>query len=119
MEACIILGMLASMAGRSLVKALKQLMGPWCLAQADPHSETAKNASAAFRQVFPGMKSKEAVALYRIQVRRASRNLGLQLGIRHLCATLSQSVIRGLVVPSKAQRGMMHLSAPSNLTGKH
>ena len=69
MEACIILGILASAAGRSLVKALKHLMGPWCLAQADPHSETAKNASAAFRQVFPGIKSKEAVAMYRMQVR--------------------------------------------------
>lgn len=74
MEACIILGLLASMAGRSLVKALKHLMGPWCLAQADPHSETAKNACAAFKQVFPGVKSKEAVALYRTQVCSASRS---------------------------------------------
>ena len=88
MEACIILGMLASMAGRSLVKALKQLMGPWCLAQADPHSETAKNACAAFRQVFPGMKSKEAIALYKTQVRTASGVSGLQLEISDLCATL-------------------------------
>ena len=78
MEACIILGILASMAGRSLVKALKHLMGPWCLAQADPHSETAKNASAAFRHAFPGIKSKEAVALYRTQVQSASKKFYLQ-----------------------------------------
>ena len=109
MEACIILGILASTAGRSLVKALKHLMGPWRLAQADPHSETAKNASAAFRQVFPGIKSKEAVALYRIQVRNASRLSQLRLG--HLCDTSAEA---GLPMLPKAWRSIVHLSQHVN-----
>ena len=111
MEACIILGILASAAGRSLLKALKHLMGPWCLVQADPHSETAKNASAAFRQVFPGIKSKEAVALYRIQVHNTLSNLATAAWtpVRHF----DTLIIGGLLMPFKAWRSMVHLSAPS------
>lgn len=68
MEACSIMGVLAPKAGRSLVRALKSLLGPWCLAQADSHPDTAKNAGAAFRDTFPGPKAREAVALFRNQV---------------------------------------------------
>ena len=68
MEACIIMGILAPKAGRGIVRALKALLGPWCLAQADSHSDTAKNAGAAFRETFPGPKAREAVALFRNQV---------------------------------------------------
>ena len=68
MEACIIMGILAPRAGRGLLRALKALLGPWCLAQADSHSDTAKNAGAAFRDTFPGPKAREAVALFRNQV---------------------------------------------------
>ncbi len=68
MEACIIMGILAPKAGRNIVRALKALLGPWCLAQADSHSDTAKNAGAAFRDTFPGPKAREAIALFRNQV---------------------------------------------------
>ena len=108
MEACIILGTLASAAGRSLVKALKHLMGPWCLAQADPHSETAKNASAAFRQVFPGIKSKEAVALYHIQVRNTPRIFATaaRTPVRHLRRERAPNAAQGLAqygAPERSQ----------------
>ena len=68
MESCIIMGILAPKAGRGLLQAHKALLGPWYLAQADSHSDTAKNARAAFRETFPGPKAREAVALFRNQV---------------------------------------------------
>ncbi len=106
MEACIILGILAAAAGRSLVKALKHLMGPWCLAQADLHSETAKNASAAFRQVFPGIKSKEAVALYRIQVRNDSKLFAIAAStpVRILCRGRAINAVHGLAQYGASER---------------
>lgn len=71
MEACTVMGVLAPKAGRGLGRALKSVLGPWYLAQADPHSDTAKNAVAAFRETFPGPKSREAVAYFRTQVNSA------------------------------------------------
>ena len=71
MEACTVMGVLALKAGRCLGRALKSVLGPWCLAQADPHSDTAKNAVAAFTETFPGPKSREAVAYFRTQVNSA------------------------------------------------
>ncbi len=71
MEACTLMGVLAPKAGRGLGRALKSVLGPWCLAQADPHPDTAKNALAAFRETFPGSKSSEAVAYFRTQVKCA------------------------------------------------
>ena len=68
MEACTIMGIVAPQAGRGLVRALKVLLGPWCLAKADPHSDTAKNARVAFGETFPGAKAREAVTLFRNQV---------------------------------------------------
>ena len=91
MEACMIMGILAPKAGRSLVKALKSLLGPWCLAQADSHSDTARNAGAAFRETFPGPKAREAVALFRIQVGRMSCGCQVIIQQDYLCQPLRSS----------------------------
>jgi len=66
------MGALAPLAGRNLGKALKSLAGPWWLAQSDPDPECARVFKAAFTQVFPGAKQREALVFCSSQVASTS-----------------------------------------------
>ena len=55
-------------AGRGLARSLKQVAGPWWVAQHDEYAEAARRSSAAFQTCFPGPKAKEAVAFCHSQV---------------------------------------------------
>lgn len=62
------MAVLAPMAGRTLAKALKNLAGPWWLAQADPDPDCSSTFKAAFFVVFPAAKQREALTFCRSQV---------------------------------------------------
>lgn len=68
METASFMAVLAPMAGRTLAKALKSLAGPWWLAQADPDPDCSSTFKAAFLEVFPAAKQREALTFCRNQV---------------------------------------------------
>ena len=67
-ETASFMAVLAPMVGRTLAKALKSLAGAWWLAQADPDPECSGTFKAAFLEVFPAAKQREALAFCRSQV---------------------------------------------------
>lgn len=55
-------------AGRALALSLKQLAGPWWLAQHDPYAEAARTSQAAYHSCFAGPKTLESLLFCRAQV---------------------------------------------------
>ena len=67
-EAAAVHARVTAAAGRGLARSLKQLAGPWWVAQHDEYAEAARRSAAAFQTCFPGPKAKEAVAFCHSQV---------------------------------------------------
>ena len=67
-EAAVVNGVVTAGAGRGLAPTLKQIVGPWWLAQFDLYPDAARRSKAAFDTCFPGAKAREALLFCRAQV---------------------------------------------------
>ncbi|CAG9460504.1 unnamed protein product [Pedinophyceae sp. YPF-701] len=56
---------LATSLGRAAAPALPQLLGPWLMAEQDPHKDTAAAASAGLQGFLPGSKRDSAAVMFR------------------------------------------------------
>ena len=70
METAVVHEVVVTSAGRALANSLKQLAGPWWLAQSDPYGEAARRSRACYQSCFPGVKALEALLFCRAQVIR-------------------------------------------------